>query len=115
MSIATATVAASLAALMTYAAGRKLTHRPEVVATYARVGVPEERLNLLAATLIAGAVGLLLGLLWPPIGIAAAFATVVYFLVAIAAHIHNRDLAAVMTPVVMEVLAAGAAVLYLLE
>jgi DoxX-like family len=115
MFFATATVTALLAALMAYAAARKLSHRPEVVATYARVGVPEERLNLLAVTLIAGAAGLLLGLLWPPIGLAAAVATVVYFLVAIAAHIRSRDLANVTTPIVMELLAAGAAVLFLLQ
>jgi DoxX-like family len=115
MFFATATVTALLAALMAYAAARKFSHRPEVVATYARVGVPEDRLNLLAVTLLAGAAGLLLGLLWPPIGLAAAVATVLYFLVAIAAHIRSRDLANVATPIVMELLAAGAAVLFLLE
>ena len=115
MFFATATVTALLAALMTYAAARKLSHRPEVVATYTRVGVPEERLNVLAATLIAGAAGLLLGLVWPPIGIVAAVATVVYFLVAIAAHVRSHDLANVATPIVMELLAVSAAVLFLLE
>jgi hypothetical protein len=115
MFFATATVTAVLAVLMSYAAVRKLSHRPEVVATYTRVGVPEDRLNLLAATLIAGAAGLLLGLLWRPIGVAAAVATAIYFLVAIAAHIHSRDLANVTTPIVMELLAVGAGVLFLLK
>jgi hypothetical protein len=115
MFIATATVAVLLAALMSYAAARKLSHRAEVVATYTRVGVPEERLNLLAATLITGAAGLLLGLVWRPIGIAAAVATVVYFLVAITAHVRSSDLANVTTPIVMELLAAGATVLFLLQ
>jgi uncharacterized membrane protein YphA (DoxX/SURF4 family) len=115
MSVATATATVLLATLMVYAAARKLSHRPDVVATYERVGVPEGRLNVLAATLIAGAAGLLLGLLWRPIGLAAAVATVVYFLVAIAAHIRSRDLANLTTPIVMELLAAGAAVLFLLQ
>jgi DoxX-like family len=111
MFLATAIVSALLAALMAYAAVRKLSHRPEVVATYARAGVPEERLNLLAATLLAGAAGLLIGLLWAPIGIAAAVAVVVYFLVAIAAHIRGDDLENVPTPIVMETLAVAAALL----
>jgi hypothetical protein len=111
MFLATVLVSALLAALMAYAAVRKLSHRPEVVASYARVGVPEDRLNLLAATLLAGAAGLLVGLLWAPLGIAAAVAVVVYFLVAIAAHIGSDDLANVPTPVAMETLAVAAAAL----
>jgi DoxX-like family len=104
-------VSVLLAALMAYAAARKLTHRPEVVASYVRVGVPEERLNILALTLFAGAAGLLLGLLWMPLGIAAAVAVAVYFLVAIAAHIRSGDLEHAPTPVVMEFLALAAAIL----
>jgi DoxX-like family len=111
MFLATMFVSSLLAALMAYAGVRKLSHRPEVVASYARVGVPEDRLNLLAATLLAGAAGLLVGLLWAPLGIAAAIAAVVYFLVAIAAHIRSDDLANVPTPVAMETLAVGAAAL----
>jgi hypothetical protein len=108
---ATVIVSALLAALMAYAAVRKLSHQPEVVASYARVGVPEERLDLLAATLFAGAAGLLVGLLWAPLGIAAAVAIVVYFLVAIAAHIRHSDLENVPTPIVMELLAVAATAL----
>jgi hypothetical protein len=111
MFLATVIVFALLAALMAYAALRKLSHRPEVVASYALVGVPEERLNLLAFTLLAGAAGLLLGLAWEPIGIAAAIAVVVYFLVAISAHIRSEDLEHLPAPIAMELLAIGAAVL----
>jgi DoxX-like family len=108
MFVATVVVSALLAALMAYAAARKLSHRPEVVAGYVRVGVPEERLNLLAITLFAGALGLLIGLLWKPVGIAAAAAVAAYFLVACAAHIRSNDLENLPTPVVMEVLAVAA-------
>jgi DoxX-like family len=111
MFVATVAVSALLAALMTYAAARKLSHRPEVVATYVRVGVPEERLNLLAMTLLAGALGLLVGLFWKPVGIAAAAAVAVYFLVACAAHIRSSDLENLLTPAVMEALAVAALVL----
>jgi DoxX-like family len=105
---ATVAVSALLATLMSYAAVRKLSHRPEVVATYTRVGVPEERLDLLAATLLAGAAGLLIGLIWAPLGVAAGALIVLYFLVAIAAHIRSRDLEHLTTPLVMELLAVGA-------
>jgi len=105
MSLASVIVSVLLAALMAYAAARKLSHRPEVVASYARVGVPEKRLNLLALTLLAGAAGLLLGLLWAPLGIAAGIAIAVYFLVAIAAHVRSQDLENAPTPIMMEFLA----------
>jgi DoxX-like family len=111
MFAATVALSALLALLMSYAAIRKLSHRPEVVSTYTRVGVPEERLDLLAATLLAGAAGLLLGLLWAPLGLAAGAAIVLYFLVAIAAHIRSRDLEHLPTPIVMELLAIGATAL----
>jgi hypothetical protein len=111
MFLATVTISALLAALMTYAAVRKLSHQPEVVASYTRVGVPEERLDLLAATLLAGAAGLLVGLAWAPLGIAVAVAVAVYFLVAIAAHLRSDDLEHLPTPIVMEALAVAAAVL----
>jgi DoxX-like family len=111
MFAATVVLSALLALLMLYAAIRKLSHRPEVVATYTRVGVPEERLDLLAATLLAGAAGLLLGLVWAPLGVAAGAAIVLYFLVAIAAHIRSGDLEHLPTPIVMELLAIGATAL----
>jgi hypothetical protein len=106
-------VSCLLAALATYAALRKLSHRPEVVATYTAVGVPEERLDALAALLLAGAAGLVAGLLWAPIGIAAAAAFVVYFLVAIAAHVRAGDTRNLPTPLLMELLAAAALILRL--
>ena len=90
MFAATVLVSTLLALLMSYAAVRKLSHRPEVVASYVRVGVPEERLDLLAGTLLAGAAGLLVGLTWAPVGLMAAAAVVVYFLFAIAATSEAR-------------------------
>jgi hypothetical protein len=108
---ATVAVSTLLAVLMSYAAIRKLSHRPEVVASYTRVGVPEDRLDLLAVTLLAGAAGLLIGLVWAPLGVVAAAAIVVYFLVAIAAHIRSGDLEHLPTPILMEFLAIGATAL----
>ena len=111
--MAAALVSCLLAVLAAFAAIRKLSHRPEVVATYTAVGVPEERLDALAAILLAGAAGLLAGLLSAPIGAAAAAVFVVYFLVAIAAHLRAGDVRNLPTPVVMELLAAAALILRL--
>jgi hypothetical protein len=106
----TATVAVSvlLAALVVFSAARKLGHRPEVVRTYTRVGVPEDKLDYLAMVLFAGAAGLLIGLLWAPMGVAAAIGLVCYFLVALAAHIRARDFENMPTPFVIELLAVTA-------
>jgi hypothetical protein len=112
MSVVTAVVSVLLAALLVFAAARKLSHRPEVVATYTRVGVPEERLNALAALLVAGAVGLVVGLSWRPLGIAASGALVAYFLVAIGAHVRAHDERNLPVPIVMELLAAAALILH---
>lgn len=97
-----------LAALVSYSAARKLTHAPEVVATYALAGVPEQRLNLLAALLFAGAAGLLAGLAWEPLGVAAAAALAVYFAVAVGFHVRNGDSAHLVTPLVLALLATAA-------
>jgi len=111
--MAAAIVSCLLAALAAFAALRKLSHRPEVVATYTAVGVPEERLDALAALLLAGAAGLLAGLLWAPIGVASAAAFAVYFLVAITAHIRAGDTGNLPTPILMELLAVAALLLRL--
>ena len=104
-------VSVLLAALLVFTALRKLSHRPEVVATYVRVGVPEDRLDQLAWILLAGAAGLIAGLLWPPIGVAAGLGLVVYFLLAIGAHIRANDARNLGAPVVMELLAVASLVL----
>jgi hypothetical protein len=111
MDVAAAIVSVLLAALLVVSATIKLTRREPYVQGYLRVGVPEDRLNLLAVVLLAGAVGMLLGLGWAPIGLAAAGALVVYFAVAIAAHLRADDAASLPTPVAMEVIAVAALVL----
>jgi hypothetical protein len=113
MFLATVVVSTALAAALAFAAIRKLSHRPEVVETYVRAGVPEDRLDYLAAILLAGAAGLILGLVWAPIGVAAAIGVVCYFLVAIAAHVRSDDAVHAHTPIVLELMAVAALVLRL--
>jgi DoxX-like family len=111
--LATAVVSVLLAAALSYSAFRKLSHRPVVVQTYRRAGVPEDRLDQLAIVLLAGAAGLLLGLIWAPVGLAAAACLVVYFLVAVTFHVRADDARNLPTPLVLAVVAAVALVLRL--
>jgi uncharacterized membrane protein YbjE (DUF340 family) len=111
MFAAAAVVSSLLAALLAFSAFRKLSHRSEVVATYARVGVPEDKLDYLAVVLLAGAAGLVVGLFWGPLGVAAGVGLVVYFLLAIGAHIRADDAVHLPTPVVIESMAVAALVL----
>jgi DoxX-like family len=107
----TAAVSILLALILSFAAVRKLSHRPEVVRSYARVGVPKGKLDYLALILLAGASGLLVGLFWAPIGIAAAVGVIAYFGLAVAAHVRADDLGNLPTPAVIELLAIVALVL----
>jgi DoxX-like family len=115
MSAATIAVSSLLALALAYSAIKKLSHQPDVVATYTRVGVPEDKLNSLAALLLAAVVGVVAGLFWAPIGIAAAIGLIVYFVVAIAAHFRHHDTANAPTPVAIELMAIAVLVLQLAE
>jgi hypothetical protein len=112
MDVAVAVVSVLLAALLVLSAVRKLGHDPAVVATYRRVGVPEKRLNPLAVLLLAGAAGLVVGLWWEPVGIAAAAALVAYFVLAVGAHLRTRDTANAPMPALYLALSAAALILH---
>jgi hypothetical protein len=108
MDAATTIVSILLAALLALAAGRKLTHADDVVESYRRAGVPEERLNALAIVLLAGAAGLILGLVWAPIGVAAGIGVVLYFVGAVVAHVRADDTKRLPTPLAFEAIALAA-------
>lgn len=108
MFFATVIVSALLASTLGFSAVRKLSHRPEVVQTYVRVGVPEDKLDYLAVILLAGAAGLVLGLVWAPIGVAAGIGVVTYFLLAVAAHVRADDTRNLPAPLLIELVAAAA-------
>jgi hypothetical protein len=100
-------LSAVLVAPLVIAAIRKLSHGEDVVRSYARVGVPEDKLNSLAVILLAGAAGLIAGLFWTPIGVAAAIGVVCYFALAVTAHIRFHDKRNLPTPLVILLLAAA--------
>jgi DoxX-like family len=113
MLIASLIVSSLLAALITYSAVLKLTHRPKVVEDYRRAGVPERWLNGLAALLVIAAAGLVVGNWWRIAGLVAAAGLIVYFALAIAFHVRARDTANAVMPVVLMGLAVGALGLHL--
>ena len=106
MVVATTVVTVLLAATLAWSAIRKLSHQEQVVRSYRRAGVPEGMLNALAMILVAGAAGLILGLLWAPIGIAAATGLICYFIVAVAFHIRANDAKNLPTPLTLAAIAA---------
>ena len=58
-----------------------------VAVNMAKVGVPESWMTMLGLLKAAGAVGLLVGFIVPPIGLAAAIGVVLFFVGAIVVHV----------------------------
>ncbi len=70
----------------------KLRREPRVVhGIHEVVGVPLQYLPWLAALEFAGAAGLLIGIVWWPLGIAAAIGVILYFIGASIGHIRVKD------------------------
>ncbi len=115
MFIATAVVAVLLALALVGSAVGKLTRQPKVVEGITGVGVPVERLPALAALELLGAVGLIVGLWIPAIGVAAGVGVVLYFLGAVIAHVRVGDTAGIGAPVVLLLVALASIVLRVLS
>src|SRR5260221_10561546 len=72
------------------------------------VGVPLKYFPLLAACEFAGALGLVLGIWWPVLGVAAAIGLILYFVGAIVSHLRVSDVKGLGPPAFMLVVAAAA-------
>jgi DoxX-like family len=108
MPVASTILSSLLAAVLAFSAIRKLSHDEGVVRTYVRAGLPEAWLDRLALILLAGAAGLIAGVFWAPLGIAAAFAVACYFAVAVAFHLRAGDAEHLPTPALLALIAAVA-------
>ncbi|GAA4490179.1 hypothetical protein GCM10023094_52990 [Rhodococcus olei] len=91
MFIAAAIVSVLLALVLVFSAVGKLTKNPQQVESMTSVGFPVDKMWLLALAELAGAVGLIAGLFWWPIGLAAAIGVVAYFLGAVLMHLRAND------------------------
>src|SRR6185369_17315490 len=69
----------------------KLRRADAVVQNLDRAAVPHGWYPLLATAELAGAVGLLVGLAWRPLGTAAAIGLTLYFIGAVIAHLRAGD------------------------
>lgn len=104
-----------LAGLLAFSAVRKLRRTPAVVAEYGRSGVPESWLTPLAILLLAALGGILVGLVWPPLGVAASAGLVAYFAIAIGFHMRSGDTADIRNPIILLVYAAAVLALHLMR
>jgi uncharacterized membrane protein YphA (DoxX/SURF4 family) len=92
-------VAAILLSLVLLASARgKLVKDEKIVEGLSKAQVPLSWFPPLALTEIAGALGLLIGIAWRPLGIAAAIGVVLYFVGAVLAHIRAKDYAGAPVP-----------------
>jgi hypothetical protein len=113
----TATVIATLllAALFTFSASIKLLGVSRSLAIRDHLGVKPLQWRLIGALELAGVAGVLVGLAWPPIGIAAAIGLALLSIGAIAFHIKASDRVVDMAPAVIGIaLGAATAVLHTL-
>ncbi|MFF2124052.1 DoxX family protein [Streptomyces olivochromogenes] len=80
MFIAYAIVATLMSAVLLASAGAKFTRPKRLVDQMSTVGLPFGMLPFLGMAQIAGAGGLIIGLWWGPLGIAAALGLTLYFI-----------------------------------
>ncbi|MEV4628469.1 DoxX family protein [Micromonospora sp. NPDC049523] len=91
MSIAYVVLAILLSAALLMSARGKLTKDETVVKGLTAAGVPLTWYPPLAIIEIIGAAGLIVGIFFAPLGVAAAIGVVLYFVGAIIAHVRNGD------------------------
>ena len=85
---------------------RRDPHQVKVI--HETVGVPLKYFPLLAVCECAGALGLVAGIWWPALGVAAAIGLVLYFVGAVVSHLRVGDSIGIGPAAFMVVLAAGA-------
>lgn len=92
MNMAYMTITVLLAAMAAFSGVGKLRSDPKIVhVIHEVVGVPMKYFGLLAACEIAGALGLVVGIWWPYLGVAAGIGLAIYFVGAIVSHLRVSD------------------------
>jgi hypothetical protein len=102
-------ITVAFALMVTYSGVGKIRRDPlPVRVVHETIGLPLKYFPLLAACEFAGAVGLVAGIWWPPIGIAAGIGLVLYFVGAIVSHLRVGDVKGIGSAAFMLLLAAVA-------
>jgi DoxX-like family len=104
-------VGAATAAANAFAAAMDFVRPAWLMENMRRVRVQRWMLSPLALLKLAGALGLLIGIAVPALGVAAAAGLVLFFGSAITAHIRVRDYSSIPTPATFLLLAIGSLVL----
>jgi hypothetical protein len=92
MHIAYLAITLVFALVVSYSGVGKIRRDPiPVRVVHETIGLPLKYFPLLAACEFAGAAGLVIGIWWTPIGIAAGFGLVLYFVGAVVAHLRVGD------------------------
>jgi DoxX-like protein len=108
MFIAYAVVGILLALGVLASAAAQISRNKVILENLAHLGIPRGMLPFLATCLIAGGVGLMAGLWYPPLGIAAAVGLVLYFVGALIAHVRKGDVKGLPAPMLFLILAGVA-------
>ena len=99
------------AVIVVFSGIAKIRHDPKVVKViHEIVRVPMEYFPLLAACEFAGALGLVAGIWWPPLGVAAGVGLVIYFVGAVVSHLRVGDAAGIGPAMFVLALSAAALV-----
>jgi DoxX-like family len=84
-------VALLAAAANAFSAALEFIRFQQVLINMAKVGVPESWFTILGFLTAVAALGLLAGIFFPVIGIAAAIGLILFFVAAIVTHLRSRD------------------------
>jgi hypothetical protein len=115
VNIAYLTISILFAAMVAFSGVGKMLRIPKVVHVICEiVGVPLQYLSVLAACELAGALGLVLGIWWPYLGVAAGIGLLLYFVGAVVSHLRVGDAKGVGPAAFLLALAAGALALRVL-
>ncbi|MGA1838240.1 DoxX family protein [Herbiconiux sp. 11R-BC] len=91
MHIASVIISILLALALAGSGIQKLRRAPAIVTQMTGLGVSSRMLTVLGLLEVAAAVGLIVGIWWTPLAIAAAIGAVIYFIGAIIAHVRKSD------------------------
>lgn len=108
MNIAYLVVTLVFAALVAFSGLGKIRRDPRIVqVVHVVVEVPLKYFALLAACEFAGALGLVLGVWWPSVGVAASFGLILYFVGATVSHLRVGDIKSIGPALFMLAVAVG--------
>lgn len=91
MFIATVIVTVLLATGLLASTTATVTKNPKIVAQFTELDIPLRALPALATATFAGAVGIVAGLWFAPLGIAAGIGLIIYFIGAVSTHLRKND------------------------